>query len=75
MSKGALQVVENDGRCFVWFDHCDLEVRDRRRTVLFKLNAGAASNEPGAEIVILAELASSPPKARVRRPKPAPAMQ
>ncbi len=75
MRKGVLQVVENDGRCFAWFDQCDLEVQDKRRTVLFKLNTGAASNQPGAEIVILAERVPSPPK-RVRgstqRPAAAP---
>jgi hypothetical protein len=65
MRKGVRQVIEHDGRCFVWFDHCDLEVRDTRRTMLFELNAGAASNQPGSEIVILAELVSSTPK-RVR---------
>ena len=67
MRKGLLQVIEHDGRCFVWFDHCDLEVRDTRRTVLFKLNAGAASNQAGAGIVILAELIPPTPK-RVRPP-------
>jgi hypothetical protein len=61
--KGALRVIENDGRCYVWFEQCDLEVRDTRRTVLFRLNAGAASNQPDAEIVILAELVRSTPKA------------
>lgn len=66
--KGELQIVENDGRCFVWFDHCELEVRDVRRTMLFRLNAGAASKDPGAEIVILAELATAAPKAIARRP-------
>lgn len=70
MRKGELQLVENDGRCFVWFDHCELEVRDARRTVLFRLNAGAASNQPGAEIVILAEEADAAPKARGRRTTP-----
>lgn len=29
MRNGKLQVVENDGRCFLWFDHCDIEVRAR----------------------------------------------
>lgn len=72
MRKGELQVVENDGRCFVWFDHCDLEVRDTRRTVLLKLKAGAASNQSGTEIVILAELVASTPKARARRSTPLP---
>ncbi|HEX2852479.1 MAG TPA: hypothetical protein VHO24_04515 [Opitutaceae bacterium] len=67
MRKGELQVVENDGRCFVWFDHCELEVRDAQKTVLFRLKAGAASKEPGAEIVILAELATAAPKAKARR--------
>lgn len=69
MRKGVLQVIEHDSRCFVWFDHCDLEVRDTRRTILFKLNAGAASNQSGAEIVILAELVPALPK-RARRPAP-----
>lgn len=72
MRRGVLQFVANDGRSLVWFDHCDLEVRDTRRTVLFKLNAGAASNQPGAEIVILAEHVLSKPK-RVRRPTAPPA--
>lgn len=73
MRKGELQVVENDGRCFVWFDHCDLEVRDARRTVLFRLKAGAASKQPGAEIVILAELSTGTPKATAHRRTPPPA--
>ena len=72
LRKGALQDVENDGRCFVWFDRCDLEVRDTRRTVLFKLKAGAASNQSGTEIVILAELVAPTPRARARRSMPLP---
>lgn len=72
MRKVSMQVVENDGRCFVWFDHCDLEVRDAGRNLLFHLVAGAASNQLNAEIVILAEFVLSAPK-RLPRPSPPPA--
>lgn len=72
MRKGALRIIENVGRFFVWFDECDLEVRDSRRTLLFRLNAGAASNQSDAEMVILAELAPSTPKARACRTIPSP---
>jgi len=65
--NGKLQVVENDGRCFLWFDHCDLEVRDAREKMLFHLKAGAASKLPDAEIVILADFARAGAKIKVRR--------
>lgn len=67
MRNGKLQVVENDGRCFLWFDHCDVEVRDARSNLLFHLKAGAASSLPDAEIVILADFAAAGAKTRTRR--------
>lgn len=72
MKKGKLQIVENEGRCFLWFDDCDLEVRDARSHLLFHLKAGSASNLPDAEIVILAEFSPAAAKAATRRRKPAP---
>ena len=68
MRNGKLQVVESDGRCFLWFDHCALEVRDARSNLLFHLKAGAASNLSDAELVILAEFAPPVGKTKARRP-------
>ena len=59
MRKGVLQVVEDAQGCFVWFDQCNLEIRDGVRNLLFNLKTGAASNLPGAELTILAELVPS----------------
>lgn len=70
MKNGKLQVVENDGRCFLWFDHCDLEVRDAGNNLLFHLKAGAASTLPDAELVILADFAAAGAKADARRKIP-----
>ena len=67
MRNGKLQVVENDGRVFLWFDHCDLEVRDARSNLLFHLKAGAASSLPDAELVILADFAVAGAKTKTRR--------
>ena len=67
MRKGVLQVVENAQGCFVWFDQCNLEVRDGVRNLLFHLQTGAASTLPGAELVILAEIAPSGTKAKASR--------
>lgn len=59
MKQSALQIVENEPACFVWFDDCNVTIRDGVRTVLFRLATGAASNRVGADLVILAELAPS----------------
>ncbi len=67
MKNGKLQVVENDGRCFLWFDHCDVEIRDARSNLLFHLKAGAASSLPDAELVILADFAVTGAKTKTRR--------
>lgn len=67
MRNGQLQFVENDERCFLWFDHCDLEVRDARSRLLFHLKAGAASSQPDAELVILADFAAAGAKPKARR--------
>lgn len=67
MKDGKFQVVENDGRAFLWFDHCDLEVRDARSNLLFHLKAGASSSGPDAELVILADFAKAGAKIKVRR--------
>ena len=72
MRKGELQVVENDGRCFLWFDHCDLKVRDGSKNLLLHLKTGTATQLPDAEFVILAELLSARPKAKTRRVRTSP---
>ena len=70
MRKGKLQVLESDGRCFLWFDHCDLEVRDARSNLLFHLKTGAVSSLPDAELVILADFAAAGAKSKARRKIP-----
>ena len=72
MRNGTLQVVENDARCFLWFDRCDLEVRDARRTLRFHLQTGSASKLADAELVILAQMAPSAMNAKTPRLTPAP---
>lgn len=67
MTMGMLQVVEDDGGCYAWFDHCDIKVRDTRRTLLFRLKAGAASNLRGAELAILAEFVPPPNQTKTHR--------
>ena len=67
MKNGVMRVAENEGGCFVWFDRCELEVRDARNTLLFHLKSGAASKVPGTELAILAELA--PASQRMKRPR------
>ena len=65
--KGMFQVIENTQGCFLWFDRCNLEIRNGVRNLLFDLKTGAASNIPGVELVILAELAPSATTAKRHR--------
>lgn len=59
MKRSALEIVENEPACFVWFDECNVTIRDGVRKVIFRLATGAASSRVGADLVILAELAPS----------------
>lgn len=66
MKRGVLQVIERERGCFVWFERCNLEVHDGRRTLLFRLLAGSASSD-GTDLTIVAEVASlSPPRRQGR---------
>lgn len=61
IKRGVVQVVERGNGCYLWFERCNLEVRDGRRNVLFRLLAGSASSD-GTDLTIVAEVA--PPSAR-----------
>lgn len=63
IKRGLVQVVERENDCYLWFERCNLEVRDGRRNVLFRLLAGSASSD-GTGLTIVAEVAPPP----VRRP-------
>jgi len=69
MKKGVLQVIENEQGCFLWFDQCNLEIREGVQNLLFHLKTGAASSLPGAGLVILADLTPSATKAMAQRQK------
>jgi hypothetical protein len=59
MKSGVVQVVEQRRGCFVWFKRCNLEIRDHRRKVLFRLLAGSGHND-GGDLTIIAEVAHPP---------------
>ena len=61
IKRGVVQVVERENDCYLWFERCNLEVRDGRRNVLFRLLAGSASSD-GRGLTIVAEVA--PPSVR-----------
>lgn len=68
IKQGLVQVVERENNCYLWFERCNLEVRDGRRNVLFRLLTGSASSD-GTGLTIVAEVA--PPAARrSQRAKP-----
>ena len=56
IKRGVVQMVEGKRGCFVWFERCQVEVRDGRRNVLFRLLTGSASSD-GADLAIVAEVA------------------
>ena len=37
VTMGMLQIVEDDGGCYVWFHLCDIKIRETGRTLLFRL--------------------------------------
>ncbi|MDO8540182.1 MAG: hypothetical protein Q7S40_07025 [Opitutaceae bacterium] len=57
MGCGVIQLIERERGCFVWFRRCNVEVRDGRRNLLFRLLSGSASSD-GANLTIVAEVAS-----------------
>ncbi len=67
MKRGVLQIIERERGCFAWFEGCNLEVRDRRRNVLFRLLAGSASSD-GTDLTIIAEVARRPRGATAEGP-------
>lgn len=75
IQRGVMQVVGREHGCYLWFDRCNLEVRDGRREILFRLLAGSASSD-GTDLTIVAEVAPSAvhrtPRAKIltHRPKP-----
>lgn len=56
IKRGVVQMVEGKRGCFVWFERCQVEVRDGRRNVFFRLLTGSASSD-GADLAIVAEVA------------------
>ena len=59
IKRGVIQIVDREPGCFVWFERCNLEVRDGRRNVQFRLLAGLASSD-GTDLTIVAEVAHQP---------------
>jgi hypothetical protein len=55
IKRGLVQMVEGKRGCFLWFRRCQVEVRDDRRKLFYRLLAGSASDD-GAGLTIVAEV-------------------
>ena len=51
ITHGVVQKIEGERGCFVWFERCQVEVRDSHRNVLFQLLTGSASSD-GSDLTI-----------------------
>ena len=70
IKKGVVEVIENKEGTYIWFDRGDLEIRHAARNLHFHFKSGAASNLPGPELTILAELGPSVTKTKKRGERP-----
>lgn len=64
IQNGEVQVVQNEKGCFVWFDQCDLVLREGSIASILRLKSGAASKREGEGISIIADFNPADPVSR-----------
>jgi hypothetical protein len=57
LREGEVRVIERDGGCFVFFNHCNLAVTDPEGRTLFQLNRGELDESASDLSIVTAAMA------------------